>query len=68
MRRRRAVRLAPEDADSQQARAWAAYHANHLVEMEVAIKEALRIDPENAESHLLYALWYGFNPERAEAM
>ena len=63
-----AMSLAPEDADSQQARAWAAYHDNRLVEMETAIKEALRIEPENAENHLLYALWYGFNPERAEAM
>ena len=63
-----AIRLAPEDADAQQARAWAAYHANRLVEMEAAIKEALLLEPENAESHLLYALWYGFNPERSEAM
>ena len=31
--------LAPEDADSQQARAWAAYHDNRLVEMETAIKD-----------------------------
>ena len=63
-----ALKAAPGDVDAHQARAWAAYHENRMVEMEEEIKAALRIDPDNAESHLLYALWYGFSPERAEAM
>lgn len=63
-----ALKLAPDDVDSQQARAWAAYHANRMVEMESAIKRALEIEPTNAENHLLYALWYGFNPERSREM
>lgn len=58
----------PKDVDAHQARAWAAYHENRMVEMEEEIKAAIAIDPENAENHLLYALWYGFNPERSEAM
>lgn len=56
------------DVDAHQARAWAAYHENHMVEMEEEIKKAIAIEPDNAENHLLYALWYGFNPERSEAM
>jgi tetratricopeptide (TPR) repeat protein len=63
-----AVRLAPQDVDSQHARAYAAYHSNRMVEMETAIKEAVRLDPQNAESYLLYAIWYGFNPARAEEL
>jgi tetratricopeptide (TPR) repeat protein len=63
-----AVRLAPNDIDSQKARAWAAYHRNGMVEMEAAIQEALRIDPDDAETNFLYALWYAFNPERSESL
>jgi tetratricopeptide (TPR) repeat protein len=63
-----AVRLAPKDIDSQRARAWAAYHRNQMVEMEAAIQEALRIDPNDAETNFLYALWYAFNPERSESL
>jgi tetratricopeptide (TPR) repeat protein len=63
-----AVRLAPGAVDSQRARAWAAFHRNQMVEMEAAIQEALRIAPDDSEAHVLYALWYGFNPERSEAM
>jgi len=58
----------PRDVDAHQARAWAAYHENRMVEMEEEIKAAIAIEPDNAENHLLYALWYGFNPERSEAM
>ena len=58
----------PRDVDAHQARAWAAYHENRMVEMEEEIKKAIAIEPDNAENHLLYALWYGFNPERSEAM
>lgn len=58
----------PNDVDAHQARAWAAYHSSQMVEMEEEIKAALAIEPDNAENHLLYALWYGFNPERSEAM
>lgn len=63
-----ALRDAPSDVDAHQARAWAAYHQNRMVEMEEEIKKAIAIEPDNAENHLLYALWYGFNPERSEAM
>lgn len=59
---------APSDVDAHQARAWAAYHENRMVEMEEEIKAAIAIEPDNAENHLLYALWYAFNPERSEAM
>jgi len=58
----------PDDVDAHQARAWAAYHDNRMVEMEEAIEAAMAIEPDNAENHLLHALWYGFNPERSEAM
>ena len=58
----------PRDVDAHQARAWAAYHENRMVEMEEEIKKAIAIEPDNAENHLLYALWYGFDPERSEAM
>ena len=58
----------PRDVDAHQARAWAAYHENRMVKMEEEIKKAIAIEPDNAENHLLYALWYGFNPERSEAM
>ena len=63
-----ALRETPSDVDAHQARAWAAYHENRMVEMEEEIKKAIAIEPDNAENHLLYALWYGFNPERSEAM
>jgi tetratricopeptide (TPR) repeat protein len=63
-----AVRLAPRDIDSQKARAWAAYHRSQMVEMEAAIQEALRLDPNDAEANFLYALWYAFNPERSEGL
>ncbi len=63
-----AAKLAPNDVDSLLAKAWAAYHANQLVDMEAVIQEAMRVDPNNAKTHLLHALWYGFNPERAEAL
>lgn len=58
----------PGDVDAHQARAWAAYHENRMVEMEEEIKAAIAIEADNPENHLLYALWYGFNPERSEAM
>jgi len=63
-----ALNDAPSDVDAHQARAWTAYHENRMVEMEEEIKKAIAIEPDNAENHLLYALWYGFNPERSEAM
>ena len=63
-----AVRLAPNEIDSQRARAWAAYHRDQMVEMEQAIQQALRVDSKDAETHFLHALWYGFNPARSEAM
>ena len=63
-----ALSATPRDVDAHQARAWAAYHENRMVEMEEEIKKAIAIEPDNAETHLLYALWYGFNPERSEAM
>ncbi len=63
-----ALRETPHDVDAHQARAWAAYHQNRMVEMEEEIQKAIAIEPDNAENHLLYALWYGFNPERSEAM
>lgn len=63
-----ALSKTPRDVDAHQARAWAAYHENRMVEMEDEIKEAIAIEPDNAENHLLYALWYAFNPERSEAM
>lgn len=63
-----AVRLAPNDIDSQRARAWAAYHRDQMVEMEKAIQEALKLDSKDAQTHFLHALWYGFNPARSEAM
>jgi tetratricopeptide (TPR) repeat protein len=63
-----AVRLAPDEIDSQRARAWAAYHRDRMVEMEQAIQQALRLDSKDAETHFLHALWYGFNPAQSEAM
>ena len=63
-----AWKATPGDVDAHQARAWVAYHENHMVEMEKEIKAALRVEPDNAQNHLLYALWYGFSPERAEAL
>jgi tetratricopeptide (TPR) repeat protein len=63
-----AVRLAPNDIDSQRARAWAAYHRDQMVEMEKAIQQALSVDSKDAQTHFLHALWYGFNPQRSEAM
>jgi tetratricopeptide (TPR) repeat protein len=63
-----AMRLSPGSAESQRARAWASYHKNQMVEMETAIKEALRIDSKDAQAHFLYALWYGFDPVRSEEM
>ncbi len=65
---RDALRLAPNEIDSQRARAWAAYHRDQMVEMEQAIQQALRLDSRDAETHFLHALWYGFNPARSEAM
>lgn len=56
----------PDDVDAHQARAWAAYHESRMTEMEEEIQAALAIEPDNAESHLLYALWYAFNPQRSE--
>jgi tetratricopeptide (TPR) repeat protein len=63
-----AVRIAPDEIDSQRGRAWAAYHRDQMVEMEQAIQQALRADSKDAETHFLHALWYGFNPSRSEAM
>ena len=63
-----ALRLAPDEIDSQRARAWAAYHRDQMVEMEQAIQQALQVDSKDAETHFLHALWYGFNPARSEAM
>lgn len=63
-----AMRLSPGSPSSQRARAWAAYHKNQMVEMEAAIKEALRADSHDAQAHFLYALWYGFDPRRSEEM
>ena len=63
-----AVEATPDDVDAHQARAWAAYHQSRMVEMEEEIQSALALEPDNAESHLLYALWYGFNPARSEDM
>jgi tetratricopeptide (TPR) repeat protein len=63
-----AMRLAPGKVASQRARAWASYHKNQMVEMETAIQEALRIDPNDAQAHFLYALWYGFDPRHSGEM
>lgn len=63
-----AMRLSPGSAESQRARAWAAYHKNQMVEMEGAIQAALRADPKDARADLLYALWYGFDPARSGEM
>jgi tetratricopeptide (TPR) repeat protein len=63
-----AARIAPDEIESQRARAWAAYHRDQMVEMEQAIQQALRLDSKDAETHFLHALWYGFNPSRSEAM
>jgi tetratricopeptide (TPR) repeat protein len=63
-----AVRLAPNEIDSQRARAWAAYHREQMVEMEKAIRQALALDARDAQAHFLYALWYGFNPRESGAM
>jgi tetratricopeptide (TPR) repeat protein len=63
-----AVRIAPNEIQTQRARAWAAYHRDQTVEMEQAIQQALQIDSKDAETHFLHALWYGFNPSRSEAM
>lgn len=63
-----AGRLAPRDADSHQAQAYSAYHSSRMVEMETAIKEAIELDPDDAESYLLYAIWYGFNPAQSETL
>ncbi len=63
-----ALRISPNEIDSQRARAWAAYHREQMVEMEKAIQEALALDPRDAQTHFLHALWYGFNPARSEAM
>lgn len=69
---RRAVdestRAAPNAPATKKASAWLAYHENRMVEMESALKEALAIDEDDAETHVLYALWYGFSPRRAEEM
>ena len=59
---------APGSVETLQALAWSAYHANEMVDMEAAIQEAKRLAPEDARNPLLEALWYGFNPEKAEAM
>lgn len=63
-----ALKDAPGTAAAQQALAWAAYHRDAMVEMEAAIHEAERLAPDDARNALLEALWYGFNPEKAEAM
>jgi tetratricopeptide (TPR) repeat protein len=63
-----AVRIAPDDIDTQRARAWAAYHRDQMVEMEKAIQQALSVDSRDGKTHFLHALWYGFNPARSEAM
>jgi tetratricopeptide (TPR) repeat protein len=63
-----ALRIAPNEIQTQRARAWAAYHRDQTVEMEQAIQQALQVDPKDAETHFLHALWYGFNPSRSEAM
>jgi tetratricopeptide (TPR) repeat protein len=63
-----AVRIAPNDLDSQRARAWTAYHREQMGEMEQAIQQALTVDSKDAQTHFLHALWYGFNPARSEAM
>jgi tetratricopeptide (TPR) repeat protein len=63
-----AVRLAPDEVDTQRARAWAAYHREQMVEMEKAIRQALSLDAKDAQTHFLYALWYGFNPRESGAM
>jgi tetratricopeptide (TPR) repeat protein len=63
-----AVRIAPNEIDTQRARAWAAYHRDQMVEMEQAIQQALQLNSKDAETHFLHALWYGFNPARSEAM
>jgi tetratricopeptide (TPR) repeat protein len=63
-----AARIAPNEIQTQRARAWAAYHRDQTVEMEQAIQQALQIDSKDAETHFLHALWYGFNPSRSEAM
>ncbi|MGH9337958.1 MAG: tetratricopeptide repeat protein, partial [Vicinamibacteria bacterium] len=63
-----AVRLEPGKVPSQRARAWAAYHRDEMADMERAIQAALAVDPKDAQTHFLHALWYGFNPARSEAM
>jgi tetratricopeptide (TPR) repeat protein len=63
-----AVRIAPNHIASQRARAWAAYHREQMVEMEKAIQQASTIDSKDAQTYFLHALWYGFNPQRSEAM
>lgn len=63
-----AVAAAPGNAEALKARAWEAYHGDRMTEMEQALSQALALAPDDPEAHLLQALWYGFNPERSEAM
>lgn len=63
-----ATASSPGNLDTLKARAWAAYHADRTVEMEQAVTQALALAPDDPEAHLLQALWYGFNPERAQAI
>jgi tetratricopeptide (TPR) repeat protein len=64
----RARSLAPRSKETLRGLAYAAYHANRMVDMEKHLSEALAIDAADAESYLLQALWYNFNPKKAREL
>jgi len=64
----RARSLAPREKDTLRALAFAAYHTNRMVDMENYVSQALAIDPGDADSYLLQALWYNFNPKKAREL
>jgi tetratricopeptide (TPR) repeat protein len=63
-----ARQIDPERNDTQRAVAYAAYHSNRMIDMETAIAESLRIDPRDAETLLLQAIWYEFDPEKSRLL
>lgn len=54
--------------DTQRALAYAAYHSNRMTDMERSIAESLRIDPRDAETLVLQAMWYEFDPEKSRQL
>lgn len=64
----RARSVAPRRKETLRALAYAAYHANRMVDMENFVSEALALDPTDADSYLLQALWYNFNPKKAREL